>query len=135
MHDIGPLQFDTPAKKSNRGRKPMKSAILTSPENVAAIHQKAAEKQLKLDKQARKNEEKAPPKKRARRLKSTTATNRKSSSEEEEGEFCTICMKAMPKKMNKNNTIHCNECDRAFHLKCVTLKGDFYTCVHCEESD
>lgn len=66
----------------------MKSTILTSAENVALVHQKAAEKQAKQAKQARKSDVSAqgPPKKRARRLMSTPARTRKVSSEEEEEE-------------------------------------------------
>lgn len=37
LTDIGPLQKGEPKKKSNRGRKPMKSSVLTTPENIASL--------------------------------------------------------------------------------------------------
>lgn len=45
LDDIGPVQASTPRKQSNRGRKPMQSAELTSPENIANLKQKAAAKE------------------------------------------------------------------------------------------
>ncbi|XP_033223319.1 zinc finger MYM-type protein 1-like [Belonocnema kinseyi] len=58
-----------------------------------------------------------PPKKRCRRALSKPAAMIPNSSDSEEDDFCIICKCAMPKKMNRNNSIHCNECDRAVHQK------------------
>lgn len=136
LEEVSPLQHKTPTKKSNRGRKPMKTTILTSAENVEIVRKKADEKRAK---QARIDEKKAkkaggPPAKRSRRLFSVPAkfVDQISEEESEEEEFCIICKGSMPKKMNKNNTIHCIHCDRAVHLKCANLHGGLYTCVHCE---
>jgi len=132
LQDVGPLKHDTPAKKSKRGRKSMETTILTSPENVASLHKKAEDKQRK---QARKDEKQkkqtTPPKKRSRRALSMPAKAMSSSSDEEE-DFCIICKGAMPKKLNRNNAIHCNVCDRAVHLKCACITTGYYTYVHCK---
>lgn len=46
LDEIGPLQASsTPKKRSNRGRKPMQSAELTSPENLASMKEKKAAKE------------------------------------------------------------------------------------------
>lgn len=58
LDDIGPVQASTPRKPSKRGRKPMESAELTSPENIANLKQKAAAKEIAEN-------EKAAAKKRA----------------------------------------------------------------------
>lgn len=42
LQSIGPLQIAPPRPKSNRGRKPMKSTILTSPENREMLREKQA---------------------------------------------------------------------------------------------
>lgn len=44
LSDIGPLKASQPRKKSNRGRKPMQSAILTSPENMSKLKETRAKR-------------------------------------------------------------------------------------------
>lgn len=54
LSEIGPMQAATPAKKSNRGRKPMRSTILTSPSNIDALKTARAKRDsLKAAKEAR----------------------------------------------------------------------------------
>lgn len=134
LQDVGPLKHDTPTKKSKRGRKPMEITNLSSPDNVASLHKKAENKRAKearKDEKQKKQTDVAPPKKRSRRALSMPAKAMSSSSDEEE-DFCIICKGAMPKKLNRNNAIHCNVCDRAVHLKCACITTGYYTCVHCE---
>ncbi|XP_018302157.1 uncharacterized protein [Mycetomoellerius zeteki] len=40
LSSVGPLCASTPGKKCNRGRKPMKSCVLTSPENISEAKEK-----------------------------------------------------------------------------------------------
>lgn len=112
----------------------MKTTILTSDENVRNARMKADAKQAKLakiDEKKKKKATKEPPANRSRRTFSVPAKMILDQSESEE-DFCIICKDLMPKKMNKNNTIHCIHCDRAVHLKCATLHAGLYTCIHCE---
>jgi len=44
LSSVGPLCASTPGKKSNRGRKSMKSCILTSPENISEAKRKGEKK-------------------------------------------------------------------------------------------
>jgi len=44
-------------------------------------------------------------------------------------------MRNMPKKLNRNNAIHCNECDRAVHLKCVNMETGYFTCSQYEAAE
>lgn len=44
LSEIGPMRAQTPKPKSNRGRKPMKSTVLTSPENIAVLKEARAKR-------------------------------------------------------------------------------------------
>lgn len=165
LNESGPVKI-IGKKKSNRGRKPMKSAVLTSPKKHAEIKEAAAnraEKQRKSEDKTKKtpakrgrnssspSKAKVPKKKRAKKNESEEnrnssappkakepkkKRNKKDESEgEEEGEdrdFCLVCKDFLPAKMNKNNTIHCDTCDRPFHLKCVTFSASF-RCENCDD--
>lgn len=132
LQEVGPTKRVTPAKKSNRGRKPMKTTILTSPENVAIIKDKAEMKRAKDSKKEQKKMDKTLKPLTAKRSRRTLLPALESGSDSEEEEFCIICKGPMPKKLTKNNSIHCNGCDRAVHLKCAKVSAGGYTCVHCE---
>lgn len=121
LQTVLPLKAGTPAKKSNCGRKAMKSAVLTSPEVLSELREKAEKKREREEKR----DNTPASKKRKVRGKS------KEEDEEEDVDFCIICMKNMPKKMNRQNTIHCNVCDRAVHLKCAGMTASNWTCKHC----
>lgn len=62
LSEIGPMQAKTPRKKSNRGRKSMKSAVLTSPENISTLKESHAKREaVKAAKEARTKEKNASP--------------------------------------------------------------------------
>lgn len=68
LSSIGPLQTSTPAKKSNRGRKSMKSCILTSPENISELKEKqikriAAKEKASANKEKKKLKREEPTRK------------------------------------------------------------------------
>ena len=132
LKEVTPIKRVTLTKKSNRGQKPMKSTILTSPENVVNIRQKAEEKRAKEAKKNQKEKEKTIKPPAAKRNHRTFSAPPQMESDSEEENFCTICKDPMPKKLTKTNAIHCNGCDRAVHLKCARILADGYTCVHCE---
>lgn len=67
LNEIGPLRGITPMK-SNRGRKPMQSAVLTSPEILQNLKIKAEEKKIRETKQGS-----SVSKKRGRPAKATSA--------------------------------------------------------------
>ena len=48
-----------------------------------------------------------------------------SSSEDEDVDFCILFKEDMSKKLNWNNTIHCDSCDRTVHLKCANTAAYF----------
>ena len=101
------MKYKPPTKKSNRGRKPMKSTVLNSLENRMELKKKNQKQPLKSTQTAKLlNEDK---------------------------EFCTICLKAIPKKLNKRNSMNCKKCKRSVHLKCVQTSSSNYTFVHCEQ--
>ncbi|XP_018405552.1 PREDICTED: uncharacterized protein LOC108781928 [Cyphomyrmex costatus] len=54
LSDIGLFQQATPHKKSNRGRKPMKSAVLTSPDFIADLKDKKEKRDAAKKKEGRK---------------------------------------------------------------------------------
>lgn len=88
---VGPLKMGERKKKSNRGRKPMKSAILTSPEVVTNLEEKA---KLKKDKAAKQG----PPPKKRRISRTKNRKQQLSSDENKDIDFYIICYEDMPAK-------------------------------------
>ncbi|KYM95850.1 hypothetical protein ALC62_13501 [Cyphomyrmex costatus] len=140
LEEIGPLQAATPKKPSNRGRKPMQSAIITSPECIASFNEKATKTAAKqLTKQAAKRGRKAtkrtkatPSKPSAKRIKA-----KESSPSDDDMDFCIICLDLLPRNLTAENSIKCNECSPV-HLKCAEMRASYFTCKHCasdEQSD
>lgn len=148
LDDIGPLRPSSPKKKSNRGRKPLKSTVLTSPEHRKLLRDKSdkrntPESHIKpkenAAKRQRQNKPKVtPPAKRGRKPKATSPSASRShhaSSSDEDVDFCIICLNSMPSKLNKNNSIACNTCKRAVHLKCADMTASFFTCKNCQSDE
>jgi len=123
LKSAGPLKLSTPAKKSNRGRKPMKSVVLTSPENVSDQRAKATKNTPAAKKKKGRGKSKTPQKK----IPSPNETDA-----EEDIDFCIICMKNMPKEENRRNTAHCIACDRGVHLSCAGTNPNSFTCLNCD---
>lgn len=73
LDDIGPVQKATPKPKSNRGPKPGKTTILTSPENVAALKEKQLKRKADMDKKEA-NRKKKQQKKQQQAEKSSSKT-------------------------------------------------------------
>ena len=40
-------------------------------------------------------------------------------------------MQMLPKKLTKQNSVHCNTCDRPVHLKCANLYAGGFICENC----
>ena len=68
MDEIGPLQAANPIKPSNRGRKPMQSSVLTSPESITALKVKKATTTPKATKKKATSPAKPPSKRAKKRL-------------------------------------------------------------------
>lgn len=64
LEDIGPLQPATPQPKKRRGRKPMKSTVLTSPENITGLKEKREKRDAAI---LKKNEAKKRTKRQPQR--------------------------------------------------------------------
>lgn len=132
VDELGPLQAASPKKSSNRGRKPMASTILTSPETVATLHEKAAKKRAAPTPIKKAKRKATPPAKKSAKRKKQT----KKDSDEEDLDFCLICLDLLPPKLTKANSIKCNGgCDRFVHLKCAAIKKSYYTCKNCESDE
>lgn len=152
LSEVGPLKPPTPKPVSKkRGRQPMKSAVLTSPENLADLRAKkakrdaAAQKKAEKAANASKGQKKTATKSKAKAKTGTSASalqasNTKSlpkrtrqrtySSEDED--FCIVCMQTMPKRLTTANSVACQGCDRQIHRRCA---GEYantgYTCEQC----
>jgi len=120
LKTVGPLKVATPVPKSNRGRKPMKTKILTSPEVVEELHVKVATKKRKLEKQQ--NKSKPSFSKKPKMCAAPVS---------EDVEFCIICMQDMPIKKTKRNSINCQSCNRSVHLTCASICNNRFTCAQC----
>lgn len=122
LNEIGPVRGVQPKKKSNRGRKPMVSAISTSSEKRIELHEQAAKRSATIEKKKKK----APEKKKQKQKK------RRSSSSSLDEDFCIICLNGMPNKLKPFNSIKCVICSRAVHLKCANIQGSSFTCINCD---
>lgn len=134
LDEIGPLKPTTPKPpKSKRGRPAMKSAILTSPENRDELREKRAKRdaaeQMKEQRKQQRELKKATP---AKKSKPQTRARYTRANSPEDLDFCIICMQHMPSKLTKNNSINCNSCDRAVHLRCARVNAGGFTCENCE---
>ncbi|XP_071581471.1 uncharacterized protein [Temnothorax nylanderi] len=129
LKSVGPLKLGTPAKKSNRGRKPLKSVVLTSPENLSDQRDKTEKRRSSLL-------EKDDAKKKKGRGKSKTPQKKipppDETEDEEDIDFCIICMKNMPKNENRRNTAYCVACDRGVHLSCAGADPNTFKCHNCD---
>lgn len=138
---IGPLQPAPPKTGKKRGRKPMESSVLTSPETLAAMKEKKAnatpKKATPGKSPAKSTPAKTPPKstppaKRTKKQKKPSPEEKSPSSASGDDDFCTICLKKMPKRLTSKNSIKCCVCKREVHLKCAEIKHSCYTCKHCD---
>ena len=127
VSSIGPLRAATPQKKSNRSPKPQKTTVLTSPENVAVLKERRRKRAAAKEKEAiaENKKRKVSPKKAPKR---TPANNEKkaSPSSDETGDDCMICLKKMPERLKRNNSIKCHECKTAVHAKCADIRYSVY---------
>lgn len=129
VQSVGPLRQVASKEKSNRGRKPMKSAVLTSPEEVAVLREQAKKRTASAEKKV-----KSPQKKVA---KPSTLTLKKKSKKCETSssscdvDFCIICMKDLPHQLTKKNSIECNVCKRPVHFTCAELQYGIFICINC----
>lgn len=66
----------------------------------------------------------------AERGKEKTLPSPQSSAEG--ADFCIICLKTMPPNLTRNNSIRCDTCNRAVHLKCTDMLASYFRCKHCD---
>lgn len=144
LDDIGPLRPTTPKPpRSKRGRPPMKSSVLTSPDNRDELREKRAKRDAAEERKLNRQQKKTPTKKTPTKKTPAKKTPAKKSTPQararytrskspEDQDFCIICMQYLPPKLTKNNSINCNSCDRAVHLSCANVYAGGYTCENCE---
>lgn len=125
LSDIGPVHKAPPKPKSNRGRKPMKTSILTSAESIADL-------KLRKENRSKRGSTTKPPPKQAKRAKKQQTSSSSDEESENDADFCIICLKKLPTRLSRQNSIPCNECKRPVHLKYANMKNSFFTCRHCE---
>lgn len=134
LDELGPLTVVPPKPKSNRGRKPMKSAVITSPENREAAKQAAMQRKSNTPKKP-----KATPEKRKQPPKKGTPAKRSKkkgrSSSEDSGDDCMLCGEKLPAKLTINNSVACHKCSEFVHAKCANMQNSFYSCPNCDSDD
>jgi len=138
LSSIGPVQAAAPTnKKSNRGRRAMKSTILTSPESRDTLREKQEKRDASnnLQKRPVSNTRKSSHKTPAKRGRPPNKVQNQLSSDDSESEdedFCIICFDKMPRILSRNNSVACIECKREVHLKCAKLTKSYFICQNCE---
>lgn len=149
LDEIGPVQLGAAKKKSNRGRKPGKSTILTSPENMAELKEKQHKRQAAEEKKvanAAKRKQKNTPEKAAKGKKSSSAPKKKTtsakrnkrgaSSQEDASEItCEGCGGEVNAAEEVLYTCSGTGCRRVAHEGRVTLKYSMWSCEHCDSDD
>lgn len=147
ISSIGPLQIVKPRKKSNRGPKPKKTTILTSPENLINLKQQQqkretarVKKELAVErkKSAVKNKVAVATRKEANQRKKTAKnaaalSNRKknASSDQDGRKICLVCLKKLPSKRTAGNVVKCLSCEHFIHTDCVANPTEFTLCPNC----
>ena len=133
LEELGPLKAATPKKPSNRGRKAMKSTVLTSPESIVVLKEKAAQRAAKL---APPQASSSPSTKRTKVTRSKPSAKRAKAQvpppADDDCNVCLICLNIMPLHLTAANSIRCNECSRPVHLKCANMRASYFTCNNCE---
>ena len=127
LTSLGPLNTTTSVAKSNRGRRPMASAILTSLENINQLRDRQ-------QKRVSRNSLRAGPSNTAKSDKTlkAPAKRKKSSSSEYDKDFCLICLETMPCRLTAFNSVACIECKSYVHLKCANMSTSYFICRNCD---
>lgn len=123
----------------------MKSAVLNSPENISKLkeaREKRAATMSRINKQKngkgkrQRQQQQSKKSVKMQKKKSSPSPPSTSSSDDQDDanediDFCIICMKNMPLKLSRHNSIECNTCKRAVHLNCANMRASFFTCPNC----
>lgn len=157
LQAIGPIQFVPRVKKSNRGRKPGKSAVLTSPQKLSELQKSAEKRALKATKTTTNAKKKTPAKRKISPVKKQKATVKKtptkkanaekkipakrrskkkksSTDTDEESNACSGCGEEFVGKQTAQNFIKCHDCNAPYHLSCAT-KSKTYSVFVCKNCD
>lgn len=143
---VGPVQFSVPRKKSNRGPRPMKSAIYTTQETRDTLKEKSDKREANKKKKevAKAKSPAKSPKGRAKGIKTTPVKKGRparkpkkkvsppDTSSSSDDDMCGICGDALPKRLDRNNSIKCNTCKKDFHARCAKFSNSYFTCRDCD---
>lgn len=139
--DIRPYPKAGERKNNKKGRKPLKSAILTSTPVKERLEKEAADKQSKNN---------SKPKTVKKKLFSTTRTNNSMlknmrnkkklipkkkmkmeyESDEDDDALCIICLEPYSASKPGQDWIQCISCRKWAHIECGK-DSKLYTCIHC----
>lgn len=138
--DIRPYPKAGERKNNKKGKKPLKSAILTSTPVKERLEKEAEEKEAKKiakSKTAKKRlfkmmETDTKEKKMGKKKKfiSNKKIKVESESEEEDDALCIICLEPYSKSKPGQNWIQCISCRKWAHIECGK-DCTMYTCIHC----
>lgn len=154
LNAAGPLRAGELAKRTNRGRKGMKSCILTSPQMRIQLKEAAdkreskkriAEDKLKAPNKRIKGEKSRTAKPQTSKQKAKTSETNKApatksvspskspskKSTRKKRIICPNCSSEIEPPITSNNTIKCNTCHAPHHLRCVNFTGSYFTCDNC----
>lgn len=129
----------------------MQSAILTSAENIGKLKEKRAQrdahkakKEANAAKKRRLSVTEEPPKKKTAKgkpaeekpakgkVKKRPIKQERKSSSSSDDEGCIVCLKPLPRRLTRDNSIKCNTCKEVAHLKCADVKRSWWTCKDCK---
>lgn len=147
--DIRPYPKAGDRKVSNKGKKPMKSAILTSTPVKEQLEVAAREKEKKKveklerarkklckslgfeSKQSKDKKVLASNEKKKKQIpKKRIKKERESESEDDEDTLCLVCLKPYLQSKPGQDWIQCISCKKWAHIECGK-DSKVYTCIHC----
>ncbi|XP_018360611.1 PREDICTED: uncharacterized protein LOC108759603 [Trachymyrmex cornetzi] len=152
LSSVGPLCASTPGKKCNREPETNEEVRFNivgkylrserkGKKKLVAKEKATANKEKRLLKRkqpASKESARKQPAKKREKKKSTSSSSSEDDDDDhdddddEDVDFCIICMKNMPRKPTRYNSVECNTCKRAVHLKCANMRTSFFTCANCD---
>lgn len=138
--DIRPYPKAGERKNQKKGKKPLKSAVLTSTPVKERLEKEAEEKEAKKKAKAEKAKKRLYKMIRTENPKEKTEKKKKlipkkklkveSESEEEDDALCLMCLKPYSESKPGQDWIQCISCKKWAHIECGK-DSKLYTCIHC----
>lgn len=136
--DIRPYPKAGERKNQKKGKKPLKSAILTSTPVKERLEKESEEKEAKKKAKAENAKKRLykmiktenPKQKTGKKFLPKKKPKVESETDEEDDALCLICLKPYSESKPGQDWIQCISCRKWAHIECGK-DSKLYTCIHC----